>query len=92
SDRVIALCLDQLILYISASAFEQSLYEHGEMTGEEVAQYFEDVHRFFGALPADRFPVLASIADDMVRSDGDDRLQFVLEVLLAGLEALSRRE
>jgi hypothetical protein len=30
SDRVIALGLDQLILYVSASAFKQGLYEHGD--------------------------------------------------------------
>lgn len=91
SDRVTALGLDQLILYVSASAFEQSLYEHGEMSGEEVEQYFEEVHAFFSALPAGRFPVLASIADDLVGFDGEARLRFGLDALIAGLEALSAR-
>lgn len=91
TDRVIALGLDQLILYVAASAFEQSLYERGAMTGEQVEQYFEQVHDFYSALPADRFPVLASIADDMVGSDGDDRLRFGLDALVAGLEAVSHR-
>ena len=91
SDQVIALGLDQLILYVAASAFEQSLYEHGEMSTEEVEQYFEEVHDFYSSLPAERFPVLASIADDMVGFDGDDRLRFGLDALVAGLEAVSRR-
>jgi AcrR family transcriptional regulator len=91
SDLVIALGLDQLMLYVAASAFEQSLYEHGEMTREEVEQYFEDVHAFIASLPADRFPVLASIADDMIAADGDERLRFGLDALIAGLEAVSRR-
>ena len=91
SDHVIALGIDQLILYVAASAFEQSLYAHGAMSSDEVEQYFEDVHRFYSALPADRFPRLASIADDMTGFDGDDRLQFGLDALISGLEAVSRR-
>ena len=81
SDRVIALGVDQLILYVAASAFEQSLYEYGEMSSEEVEQYFEDVHDFYSSLPARAFPVLASIADDIVGFDGEERLQFGLEAL-----------
>ena len=92
SDRVIALGVDQLILYVAASAFEQSLYEHGEMSSEEVERYFEDVHAFFSSLPPASFPVLASIADDIVGFDGEYRLQFGLEALVAGLEALTARE
>jgi AcrR family transcriptional regulator len=91
SDHVIALGLDQLILYVSANAFEQSLYDHGEMSSDEVEQYFEQVHAFYSSLPADRFPVLASIADDMTGFDGDARLRFGLDALIAGLEALSAR-
>ncbi len=92
SDRVTALGVDQLILYVAASAFEQSLYEYGEMSSEEVEQYFEDVHAFFSSLPPASFPVLASIADDIVGFDGEYRLQFGLEALVAGLEALTARE
>jgi AcrR family transcriptional regulator len=91
SDHVVALGLDQLILYVAASAFEQGLYEHGDMSAAEVAQYFDDVHAFYSALPAAQFPVLASIADDMVGFDADERFQFGLEAIVAGLEAVSRR-
>lgn len=91
SDRVIGLGLDQLILYVSASAFERSLYEHGEMSSDEVEQYFDQVHVFISALPAERFPVLTSIADDVTGFDADERLQFGLDALISGLEALSAR-
>jgi AcrR family transcriptional regulator len=91
SDRVIALGLDQLILYVSASAFEQGLYAHGEMTPEDVAQYFEEIHAYYTSLPAQQYPVLASIADDMTGFDGDDRLRFGIDALIAGLEAVDRR-
>jgi AcrR family transcriptional regulator len=91
SDRVIALGLDQLILYVSASAFEQGLYAHGEMTPEDVEQYFEEIHVYYSSLPAQQYPVLASIADDMTAFDGDDRLRFGIDALIAGLEAVDRR-
>ena len=46
---------------------------------------------FYSSLPADRVPVLSSIADDMVGFDGEGRLRFGLDALIAGLEALSGR-
>jgi AcrR family transcriptional regulator len=92
SDRVIGLGLDQLILHVSASAFEQGLYEHGEMTPDDVAQYFEEVHAYYSSLPAQQYPVLASIADEITGFDGDDRLRFGIDVLIAGLEGVDRRD
>jgi AcrR family transcriptional regulator len=89
SDRVLALGLDQLTLFIVASAFEDSLYEARQLPPEELAQYFEDVHSFYQRLPVDRFPVLASIADPMTGPDGDERFVFGLDALLSGFEALS---
>ncbi len=89
SDRAIALGLDQLILYVSAEAFEAGLMEHGGMTPEEVQRYFDDVHVFYLRLPADRFPVLASVAEEMTGPDGEERFEFGLDVLIAGLEAVS---
>ena len=91
SDKVIALGIDQLALFVAASAFEDSLYEYGGMSPEEVEEYFGEIHRFISALPPERFPGLASIADEMVAYDGDERLRFGLDALIAGLEAVSRR-
>jgi hypothetical protein len=92
SDRVVALGLDQLILYVSACAFETGLYEQSGMTTDELERYFEDIHDFYSTLPADRFPVLASISADVTEADGDDRFEFGLSVLIAGLEAVSAAE
>jgi hypothetical protein len=89
SDRAIALGLDQLTLYVEAEAFETGLMEQGGLTPEEVQRYYDDAHLFYMRLPADRFPVLASVADDMTGPDGDERFEFGLDVLIAGLEAVS---
>ena len=55
SDRVTALGLDALVLFVAASAFEQGLMDHSGMTPEEIASYFAQVHAFYDRLPADLF-------------------------------------
>jgi len=89
SDRAVALGLDQLTLYVSAEAFETGLMEYGGMSPEDIERYFEDVHAFYLRLPGDRFPVLASVVEDITGPDGDERFEFGLDVLIAGLEAVS---
>lgn len=91
-DRVVALGLDQLVLHVCATAFEESLYQHSGMTETELARYFEDVHAFYQALPPDRYPVLASVAEDMTTHDGDERFEFGLTVLIGGLRAAAEIE
>ncbi len=90
TNRVVALGLDQLILYVSACAFEDGLLKQSGMDPEEVRRYFDEVHAFFGALPRAQYPVLASIAPDMTSADGDERFEFGLATIVAGLEVMSR--
>lgn len=92
SDRVVALGLDQLVLHVCATALEESRYRHSGMTATQLTRYFEDVHAFYRALPADRFPVLASIAPDMTGHDGDERFEFALDMIIYGLEEVDRRD
>ena len=47
SDRTVVLGIDRLILYVSASAFEDGLFEHSGMSTQEIAEYFDDVHAFY---------------------------------------------
>jgi AcrR family transcriptional regulator len=92
SDKAVALGLDQLTLYVCACAFEAGLFDHSGMTSAEVAQYFAEVHAFYGALPTDRFPVLSSVAPSMAGYDEHARFEFGLDVLIAGLEAVDRAD
>jgi AcrR family transcriptional regulator len=91
SDRAIALGLDAMMLYVCASAFEDSMFDR-TMSPEELRAYHESVHAFFAALPPDRFPVLASLIGPLTGPDGEERFDFGLDVILAGLEAVSARE
>ena len=90
TDRVVALGFDQLVLYVSASAYEAGLYRKADPA--EIERYFAGVHAFYASLPPDRYPVLAAIAPEMTGPDGDDRFEFGLTALIAGLEAISAAE
>jgi len=90
SARVIALGFDQLVLYVSASAYEAGLYRKADPA--ELERYFAGVHAFYASLPPDRYPMLTAIAPDMTGADADDRFEFGLNVLIAGLEAASAAE
>jgi len=90
SPTVVALGLDQLVLYVSATAFEDGLFRRG-MDEEEVLRYYAGIHAFYAALPANRYPVLASIAPDMTGHDDVERFNFGLDVLISGLEAVNAR-
>jgi AcrR family transcriptional regulator len=90
TDRVVGLGFDQLVLFVSASAYEAGLYRKADPG--EIDRYFAGVHAFFEALPPGRYPVLAAIAPDMTSADGEERFEFGLNVMIAGLEALSAAE
>src|SRR5215472_6677502 len=92
TDRVIALGFDQLILYVSACAFEASLYTKDRTDPDDLNRYFSEVHSFFAALPPDRFPVLTAIAPVMFDQGGDVRFDFGLDLLIAGMEAATAAE
>jgi hypothetical protein len=43
----------------------------------------------FAALPTATYPALTSYVEEMTAGDGDERFEFGLDVLLAGLVAVS---
>ena len=92
TDRVVALGIDQLVLYVSACAFEDGLLKQTGMDPQEVQRYFDEVHAFYGALPHAKYPVLASVAEEMTTANGDERFEFGLTAFLAGLETMSQAE
>jgi AcrR family transcriptional regulator len=89
--RIIALGSDQMFLYVCAFAFEQGIYVNSDRSPEEIAEYFHGVHQFMAALPAERYPTMASISSEMTGHDGPARFAFGLDILISGLEAASNR-
>jgi AcrR family transcriptional regulator len=92
TDRVVALGLDQLLLYTCASAFEDGVFSRSGMTTEEEDRYRADIDLFYANLPAERFPTISRMHRTLTEPDDTERFRFGIELLVAGLEALSDAE
>lgn len=85
-DQQAAWFLDRFGLQVMADAFEESLHEeHGRHSEEDAHAYFAQVDAYFRSLPADRFPVITSMAGAMTTGDGDERLDFGIALMVRGL-------
>jgi AcrR family transcriptional regulator len=87
-DQVIAYAADLLSQYVNIDAYEGSLFAQRM---EREPQYFEAVFAYFKALPADRFPHFAALADELSSGDDDARFEFGIDVLVRGLASFSER-
>jgi AcrR family transcriptional regulator len=91
-DQVIAFAVDILPLYATATAFEESLQSLKDAGGPEAAQFHEEIHRYFAALPAARFPHIVALADALAAGEGDERFEFGLDALVRGVESMRQSE
>lgn len=89
--------IDVSALYVSAIAAEESIWLQrakaaeragGSITEEETVEQIKEV---FASLPPAVFPNLARHAEVLTAGDGDERFEFGLDLLLAGLGVVSRR-
>ncbi|WP_371495323.1 TetR/AcrR family transcriptional regulator [Kitasatospora sp. NBC_00374] len=86
-DRVATWALDGLGQLIDSDAYEACMYAAEIQRGTDLDAYFESIKDYFSRLPADRFPLISSMASTMVDGDGDDRFAFKIDVFLRGLES-----
>jgi AcrR family transcriptional regulator len=84
--RVIAYAADMFALYVGGFAFEESL--RVPPLGDESAST-DQLADYYRSLPADTFPTLVGLADDLTAGDADERFEFALELLVRGLEAMA---
>jgi AcrR family transcriptional regulator len=90
-DRVVAYAADILPLYATAYAFEQGLHA-SHMSEEELERHFAELGEYFHALPAERFPNIAALADALTGEDEPDaRFEFGLDMLVTGIAAQAQR-
>ncbi|WP_155373417.1 TetR/AcrR family transcriptional regulator C-terminal domain-containing protein [Catellatospora vulcania] len=85
-----AWAVDRISMYISADAYEGSLYQSRQRTSgkpidEFIADYFGQIHEYYRSLPPERFPFLTRYADVLVQGDGEERFEFGLELIINGL-------
>jgi AcrR family transcriptional regulator len=87
-DQVIAYACDLLPLYVTAIAYEESLYAGENVTPEVMFEFNESMRRYYASVPADRFPNIVALATELTTGTGDERFEFGLEVLVRGLAAM----
>lgn len=88
---VIGYACDLLPLYVTAIAYEESIYAGERISPEQIAEYVAEMRSYFESLPAERFPnVVAFAAALTAGSGGEERFEFGLEVLVGGLAAMAR--
>jgi AcrR family transcriptional regulator len=84
--RVVAYASDMLALFVGGFAYEESL--RVPQLGDESASPAQ-LAEYFRTLPADRFPNLVRLADDLTAGDADERFEFAIELLVRGLAAMA---
>lgn len=89
SDRVAAMVLDLLSLYVMGVAYEDSLTATNAITADDLTRFITETRRYFASLPSERFPNTVALAEELTRGDRDERFEFGLEILLRGLLAVS---
>jgi AcrR family transcriptional regulator len=82
-------------LYIGAVAVEESIWvDRARDAGADAPDHSAldgQLGDYFSSLPPDRFPLLSSLAREMVTGDGEDRFEYALDILIGGLKAYSAR-
>jgi hypothetical protein len=87
SDQAAAYAADLVSMYVTAIAFEQSLYATRYSDPGHEMNEVEKIARRFATLDAGRYPTMAAIAPFMTRGDGDERFELGMDVLINGLLA-----
>ncbi|WP_344772386.1 TetR/AcrR family transcriptional regulator [Nocardioides panacisoli] len=98
SPQAAAWFCDIAALFVCAVAYEEQIWTQRMVDGaghDDLHEFHEDVDgqlmAAFGQLPADRFPFVTGYARELTAGDGDERLEFGLDLLVSGLEAASER-
>ena len=88
TQRDAAWACDILPLITVASAVETATYQE---RGDEQGAVAGEIAAVFTTLPADDYPNLVRLGDDLVSGDGDERFHFAIDTFLDGLVARAAR-
>jgi AcrR family transcriptional regulator len=92
ADQHCAWFVDVASLYVASVAVEEDIWRERSRQGPEVDEQavLGQVRTVFASLPADHFPWLRSLAGTMTTGSPDERFAFGVDLLVGGLETLSR--
>ena len=88
-DQAVAWAVDVVGKFDTANAVEDAVTADLARKGRDPQEYYDQVHRYFAGLPADRFPITAMLVPQLMTGTGDERFRFGLELLVGGLAALA---
>ncbi|MFK4085959.1 TetR/AcrR family transcriptional regulator [Kribbella sp. NPDC020789] len=89
-DQAAAWAADLIPLYVTAVAFEETVQNASAWTPEDVARFVGEMRAYFEGLPAERFPLTVALASALTAGTGhDERFEFALSVITAGLAAMA---
>jgi AcrR family transcriptional regulator len=88
-DQAVAWAVDVVGMFVTANAVEDAVTADLARKGRDPQEYYDQVHRYFAGLPADRFPITAMLVPQLMTGTGDERFRFGLELLVGGLAALA---
>ena len=85
--------VDLIPLYVTAVAFEESVQGADELERRRTSTTSStELRTYFASLPADRFPLIVALAGPLTAgANGDDRFEFGISVIIAGLASLAER-
>jgi AcrR family transcriptional regulator len=84
-DQAAAYAGDLISMYITAVAYEQSLYAVLYADPEHETREIERLAERFATLSPERYPTMAALRDELTRGDGEERFALGIDVLINGL-------
>jgi AcrR family transcriptional regulator len=84
--RVASWAMDRIFLYITADAYEMSIWRSGAHDENALTELGADLVAYFEDLPEDLYPNLRKYATDMVGGGVDARFELGLDLLVGGLD------
>ena len=82
---------DALALYAKAYAYEASGWTWGEIDQADVTERGEQMMAYMRSLPAESFPNMLRIGEFFSAETAAERLEFALDMYLAGLKVIAAR-
>jgi AcrR family transcriptional regulator len=84
-DQAAAYAADLISMYVTAIAYEQSLYAALYKDPEHEAREIQRIAARFAAISPERFPTIAALREQLTTGDGDERFSLGLDVIINGL-------
>jgi|SRR5689334_39698 len=91
-DQAAAWAVDLIPLYVTAVSFEETVQSAASWTVDDIENFVTEMRGYFNALPADRFPLTVALSTALTSgAKGDERFEFGIAVITAGLAALAEK-